>query len=171
MPQPRRTKHFIDANVQGVLARRIVVHWLAFLSVAFLVSFILQVLSNPFRPISAHLQDVWFTHGPFLLVMFFLLPVFVVDSIKLSHRFAGPIFSLRRAIREIAAGHAPRKLKVPPPRLLARFGDRLQRHARASSARSTRKRTQLPTTNSSLNPTANCQYSLSLGERVGVRVL
>ena len=111
MAQPRRTKHFIDSNVQGALARRIVFHWLAFMAVAFFVSFILQVLSNPFRPISAHLTDVWFTHGPFLLVMFFLLPIFVMDSIKLSHRFAGPIFALRRAVREIAAGQAPRKLK------------------------------------------------------------
>ncbi len=111
MAQPRRTKHFIDSNVQGALARRILLHWLAFMAVAFLVSFILQVLSNPFRPISAHLQDMWFTHGPFLLVMVFLLPVFVVDSIKLSHRFTGPVFNLRRAICEIAAGAAPRKLK------------------------------------------------------------
>jgi nitrogen fixation/metabolism regulation signal transduction histidine kinase len=111
MAQPRRTKHFIDSTVQGSLARRIILHWLAFLSVAFLVSFILQVLSNPFRSITAHLQDLWFTHGPFLLVTVFLLPVFIVDSIKLSHRFAGPIFSLRRAIREVAAGAPPRKLK------------------------------------------------------------
>lgn len=111
MAQPRRTKHFIDANVQGSLARRIIFHWLAFLTVAFLVSFILQVLSNPFRPLSAHMQDLWFTQGPFLLVIVFLLPVFVMDTVKLSHRFVGPIFSLRRAIREVAAGEAPRKLK------------------------------------------------------------
>jgi hypothetical protein len=111
MPQPRRTKHFVDSNVQGALARRIILHWLVFLSVAFLVSFILQVLTNPFRPISEHVHDLWWTHGPFLLVMLFLLPVFVADTIKLSHRFAGPIFSLRRAIREVAAGNPPRKLK------------------------------------------------------------
>jgi hypothetical protein len=111
MAQPRRTKHFIDSDVQGALARRILLHWVTFMSVAFLVSFILQVLANPFRPISAHLQDLWVTHGPFLLVMVFLLPVFVMDSIKLSHRFAGPIYALRRAIREVAAGQAPRKLK------------------------------------------------------------
>ena len=43
--------------------------------------------------------------------MAFLLPVFVVDSIKLSHRFAGPIYSLRRAIRDIAQGKPARKLK------------------------------------------------------------
>jgi len=34
-----------------------------------------------------------------------------MDAIKLSHRFAGPIFSLRREIRGIAAGEKPRKLK------------------------------------------------------------
>lgn len=111
MPQPRRTKHFIDSNVQGALARRIIVHWLVFLSVAFLVSFILQVLTNPFESLSVHLRNSWWTHGPFLLVMLFLLPVFVVDTIKLSHRFAGPIFALRRAVREIAAGQPARKLK------------------------------------------------------------
>jgi nitrogen fixation/metabolism regulation signal transduction histidine kinase len=35
----------------------------------------------------------------------------MVDSIKLSHRFAGPIYSLRRAIRDIADGKPARKLK------------------------------------------------------------
>jgi nitrogen fixation/metabolism regulation signal transduction histidine kinase len=111
MPKPRRTKHFIDASVQGSLARRIIGHWLVFLLVAALISFVLQVLSNPFRPLSNHAQELWWTHGPFLLVMVFLLPVFVVDTIKISHRFAGPVYSLRRALREIAEGKPPRKLK------------------------------------------------------------
>ena len=111
MAYPRRSKKFIDANVQGSLARRIIFHWLLFLLVASLAAFILQALSNPFRPLSAHVHDIWWTHGPFLLVLFFLLPVFMVDSIKLSHRFAGPIYSLRRAIRDIADGKPARKLK------------------------------------------------------------
>jgi len=111
MTKPRRTKHFIDSRVQGALARRIIVHWLMFLAAAALVAFILQVLSNPFRSLAAHAQDMWWTHGPFLLVLAFLLPVFVVDSIKLSHRFAGPIYALGRALREVAQGEKPRKLK------------------------------------------------------------
>jgi hypothetical protein len=111
MPKPRRTKHFIDSNVQGALARRIIFHWVMFLSVASFVAFVLQVLSNPFRPIGEHVQDLWWSQGPFLLVTFFLLPVFIVDSIKLSHRFAGPIFSLRRTIRAVAQGETPRPLK------------------------------------------------------------
>jgi hypothetical protein len=111
MTQPRRTKKFIDSGVQGALARRIFAHWTIFLLVSVLVSFILQVLTNPFRPLASHLHSVWWTHGPFLLVMVFLLPVFVVDTIKISHRFAGPIFSMRRAFREIVQGKPPRKLK------------------------------------------------------------
>jgi nitrogen fixation/metabolism regulation signal transduction histidine kinase len=110
-PNPRRTKKFIDSRVQGALARRIILHWLVFLAVGSLVAFILQVLSNPFRPLANHAQDMWWTHGPFLLVMAFLLPVFVVDTIKLSHRFAGPVYALRKAIREIAQGDKPRRLK------------------------------------------------------------
>jgi hypothetical protein len=34
--------------------------------------------------------------------MFF--PVFIVDTIKLSHRFAGPIYRLRNVIRGMAQG-------------------------------------------------------------------
>jgi len=111
MTKPRRTKHFIDACVQGSLARRIIGHGLVYVLVAAGVAFLLQVLSNPFRPLSAHAYDLWWTQGPFLLVLVFLLPVFVVDTIKLSHRFAGPIYSLRRAIRDIVQGKPARKLK------------------------------------------------------------
>ena len=108
---PPRKKQFIDSNVQGALARRIIFHWLVFVLVTSVVAFVLQVLSDPFRGLSSHLHDLWWSQGPFLLVMVFLLPVFVMDAIKLSHRFAGPIFSLRRAIRSVAGGAPPRKLK------------------------------------------------------------
>jgi len=110
MAQPRRKKRFIDANVQGALARRIIFHWIVFLVVASLAAFILQVLTDPFRPLADHLHDLWWTHGPFLLVLLFLLPVFIVDTIKISHRFAGPVFALRRAIRDVVQGKPPRKL-------------------------------------------------------------
>jgi len=110
MAQPRRTKHFIDSNVQGALARRIIFHWLVFLLVASVVAFLVQMLADPFRSLSAHAHDLWRSQGPFLLVTVFLLPVFMMDTIKLSNRFAGPIYSLRRAIREVADGKPARKL-------------------------------------------------------------
>lgn len=111
MAHPARNKTFIDAKVQGALVRRLVFHWLAFIGVASLVAFCLQVLANPFRTLEEHVQQVWWTHGPFLLVLFFLLPVFVVDTIKLSHRFAGPIYRLRSTIRSLAQGEQFRPMK------------------------------------------------------------
>lgn len=111
MPQSGRKKTFIDAKVQGALVRRMVLHWCAFIGVASLVAFCLQVLSNPFRPIEEHFQQVWWTHGPFLMVLFFMLPMFIVDTIKLSHRFAGPIFRLRGVFRSIASGEKFQPLK------------------------------------------------------------
>jgi hypothetical protein len=107
---PRRQK-FVDAKVQGALARRIIFHWLAFMAVSCGVSLFLQILSDPFRAFSENLRILWVTQGPLMLVMVFLLPVFVLDTVKLSHRFAGPIVSLRRAMREIVEGKPARKLQ------------------------------------------------------------
>ncbi|RIK83542.1 MAG: hypothetical protein DCC67_05825 [Planctomycetota bacterium] len=88
-----------------------VLHWFAFIGVASLVAFCLQVLSDPFRPLEVHVRQLWWTHGPFLMVLFFMLPVFIVDTIKLSHRFAGPIFRLRGVFRSLASGEQFQPLK------------------------------------------------------------
>ena len=109
--RPQRRQKFIDSKVQGALARRIIFHWLVFIAVASVTALLLQVLSDPFRPAGEHVENLWYTHGPFLIVMVFLLPVFVIDTIKISHRFAGPIYSLRRTMREIADGQPQRELK------------------------------------------------------------
>ncbi len=111
MAHPGRKKTFVDPKVQGALVRRLVYHWCSFFVVAGLVAFCLQVLSNPFVSIRDHAQNVWWTHGPFLLVLFFMLPVFIIDTIKLSHRFAGPIYRMRQTIRSLAKGGAYTPMK------------------------------------------------------------
>jgi nitrogen fixation/metabolism regulation signal transduction histidine kinase len=104
MSHPQRKKTFVDPKVQGALVRRLVLHWFSFVTVAALVAFALQVLANPFQSIQEHAQQVWWTHGPFLLVLLFMLPVFIVDTIKLSHRFTGPIYRMRQTVRNLAQG-------------------------------------------------------------------
>ncbi len=111
MSEPNRKKTFVDPQVQGALVRRLIIHWVGFFALASLVAFVLQVLSNPFQSISTHIQQLWWTQGPFLVAALFLLPVFVLDTIKLSHRFVGPINRLRNTIRNIAEGNAPEEVK------------------------------------------------------------
>jgi hypothetical protein len=111
MSRPQRRQRFVDSKVQGALARRVIFHWFVLLTVASVVALLMQVLSDPFRPAGEHFRAAWATQGPFLIVMLFLLPVFILDTIKISHRFAGPIFGFRRSMREIIEGQPPRKLK------------------------------------------------------------
>lgn len=111
MSKPIRKKTYVDPKIQGALVRRLVIHWAAFLAVAAAVAFCFQVLSDPFMPLGEHVQRLWWTHGPFLLVLVLMLPVFVLDTIKLSHRFVGPIYRLRQTIRSIAQGDPPQRLK------------------------------------------------------------
>ena len=111
MSHPNRKKTFVDPKVQGALVRRLVLHWFTFIAVAALVAFGLQMMSNPFRSAREHAQQLWWTHGPFLLVLFFMLPVFILDTIKLSHRFVGPIYRLRNTIRGLANGEPYRPLQ------------------------------------------------------------
>lgn len=116
MSETNRKQSYVDSQVQGALVKRVVLHWLGFFVSASLGAFVLQFLSNPFQPFSVHLQNLWWTQGPFMVVMAFLLPVFVVDTIKLSSRFAGPMHRLRGSIRSIADGN-------PPVQLVFRKGD------------------------------------------------
>lgn len=111
MSKSDRKKTYIDPRVQGALVRRLMIHWVAYVSVAAVIAFCFQLLSDPLRPLREHFQQLWWTHGPFLLVLVFLLPVFVLDTIKLSHRFVGPIYRLRHTIRNIAQGDPPPRLK------------------------------------------------------------
>ncbi len=111
MSHPERKKTYVDPKVQGALVRRLIFHWVSFLTVSSVITFCLQVLTNPLGSMSQHFQNLWWTHGPFLLVMVFLLPVFVLDSIRISHRFAGPIYRLRQTIRSIAQGKPTSRLK------------------------------------------------------------
>jgi hypothetical protein len=108
----QRRKTFVDSHVQGALARRIVLHWTCLLAVASVTAFTLQVLVNPFRPFVNHVADLWWTQGPILLVAVLLLPLFVIDIVKISHHFAGPILSLRRAMRDIAQAKPSKRLNL-----------------------------------------------------------
>ncbi len=102
-----RKTRFVDPEVQGALARRLVLHWLSYTAIAAVITVGLYWLSDPFRPVGEVLAGAWWTYSPVLLVLACLLPVFILDSIKLSSRFAGPLFRFRQVIHELAEGQSP----------------------------------------------------------------
>ncbi len=107
----KRGKEYVDPQVQGALWKRLVAHWFAYIAVAALLVLGLEWMSNPFRPLVDIATAAWWTYSPLLLVLACLIPVFVYDSIRLSHRFAGPVFRLRQVIHNLAIGAEPERIE------------------------------------------------------------
>ena len=81
----KRRTDFIDPEVQGALTRRIVGQWILFTAVAALLAFVLTWMGDPFAPFSQVLSETWWRYAPLLLVLVCMLPIFVMDTVKLSN--------------------------------------------------------------------------------------
>ncbi len=110
-PTNNRKRKFVDPEVQGALTRRLLLHWFAFAGVAALITLGMQWMSDPFVPFREVLVGAWWTYSPVFLVLGCMLPLFVVDSIKLSNRFAGPLVRFRKAISDLADGQTPESIE------------------------------------------------------------
>lgn len=109
----RRRKLLVDFGVQGHLLRHVLFQWGGFLlATAFILVIIEMLAGNP----SGDLSRVQRQHFPVLLAVAILAPLFVIDLVKFSHRFVGPIVRLRREMKDLADG------KLNPP-LKFREGD------------------------------------------------
>lgn len=112
MTKHKRKKMFIDPVVQGALLRRIMLHWVYFVIGSFFTIITLQVMVHGVdKSFAYHVSQVWEQYGILALVIGCFLPAFIYDSIKLSHRFAGPIYKLRLTLKDMANGQDPGELK------------------------------------------------------------
>lgn len=105
MPESKRKVNFVDSKVQGSLLKRIFSHWVAFFFVCGISVILLQtLLGDPNQDIvdrfHTRLQEFMF----FAVVMAALLPAFMLDTIRFSNRFVGPIARLRRHLRQLTEG-------------------------------------------------------------------
>ena len=109
MPSKKRSKLFVGHKVQRVLALRAASHWLLCLAIFGVSIFFAHLLAAPSSGLQEHLTQVWILVGPPLLFSFCLLPILVIDNLRLSNRFAGPMLRLQNDMRRLARGE-----KVPP---------------------------------------------------------
>ena len=103
--QKAMRKHlFIDPKVQGALVGRVVLYWSVCLITMTLMLLCWRIVTGPARMFYTHLDEMWFYYGPALVASFILLPLVVVDIIRISNRFAGPMLRVRRSMRQLARG-------------------------------------------------------------------
>jgi sensor histidine kinase YesM len=113
MKSKKRRRLFIDRPVQGGLIRRTVIYWiLCMLVVTNMAICWLVVPKNPssFGEFVAMTYDVI---GPVLTTSVFVVPLIIFDCVRMSNRFAGPVYRLHREIKRIADGQeaAPIQLR------------------------------------------------------------
>jgi hypothetical protein len=105
MGRTQRKQHFIDSHVQGALLKRICAHWLVFFFVsAFAIILLQTLLGDPSKTLGERLR---LETGEFMfmgIVMLSLFPAFMLDTIRFSNRFVGPIGRVRRYLRQLKEG-------------------------------------------------------------------
>jgi hypothetical protein len=116
MTTKKNRRLWVNRRLQGTLAVRLLIHWTAFIVVAFSLMFTYHFLADPLQPARVHLQRVFAAHFHFLAVALVMLPAFIYDSLQISNRFAGPIVRVRRLVQGIGTGE-------PVERLAFRKGD------------------------------------------------
>jgi len=106
-----RSKLFVDRRLQGDIVKRILLHWLSFVVVGTLLAATLRWFTHPTIPFSQQMGAMFASFGPFLVALVALLPVFVLDTIKLTNRFAGPYVRFRKHIRALVANETRSPIK------------------------------------------------------------
>ncbi len=99
-----RRRLFVDPQVQGALILRVVLYWVLCLVTITLMLLCWRILTGPARLFYTHFDDMWFHYGPAMIASCIMLPLLVVDIVRLSNRFVGPLVRLRRAMRALARG-------------------------------------------------------------------
>jgi hypothetical protein len=103
--QKRLRKHlFVDPNVQGALIARIATYWIMCLISVTLTVLCWQIITGPTQPFYVHVSEMWSCCGSALVASLLVLPLVIIDVIRFSNRFVGPLVRLRRSMRELARG-------------------------------------------------------------------
>jgi len=117
-----RKKLFVDSKVQGALVLRVLLYWAVCLTTVTLMLLCWSILRTP-RMFYTHLDDMWFHYGPALIASLILLPMVVLDIIRVSNRFAGPLVRLRRSMRALARGEHVEPIKFREGDFWQEFAD------------------------------------------------
>ncbi len=103
-PKAMRKQLFVDPKVQGALVARVVMYWVVCLVTISLMLLCWRIVTGPARPVYTHFDDMWFFYGPAAVASFLLLPLVIIDIVRLSNRFTGPMLRLRRSMRALGRG-------------------------------------------------------------------
>jgi hypothetical protein len=112
----QRRQIFIDRPIQVALLFRAVQYWAVCLIAQLMLVFFFAIVSMSADEFYANGPQLWWHLQLSVLASAVILPVMLLDLLKLSHRWVGPVFRLRKCLHALS-----RRESVPPLRF--RDGD------------------------------------------------
>ena len=106
----RRTQIINDQIVQGELMFRAIVYWFFCLLIIELLVLAWAMLTGPPQTLAALVRESLGVSAPAAFGMILLLPFILVDVLKVSNRFVGPIQSVRATMRQLSDGVPARRV-------------------------------------------------------------
>ncbi len=110
----RRHQMIADKKLQGALLAHTTIYWFYCLFSVTLIAVVWIIFSKQPESSSELFTQLWLNCGPALLGSVLLLPLVLLDCLRLSGRFAGPMVRMQRVMRELAAGQSPDAIKLRP---------------------------------------------------------
>jgi hypothetical protein len=118
----KRTRLWIDPSLQFGLLVRLALYLVSGSLVLLHIAFLIEVLGNlPVvlnRGVLEFYTNFIARQVPLLIALLAVLPLFLYDMVKFSHRFAGPLYRFRKTLEAMAAGKPVQPVKIRKDDLL-----------------------------------------------------
>ncbi len=108
-----RKKLFINRQAQGSIIKRSIYHWYFCTSLILMTIAIFVALKDPSRSALLMIYELWSYFSPAIVASVVLLPIFIYDILKLSHRIAGPLERLNVEMEKLANGKDVATFAIP----------------------------------------------------------
>lgn len=125
-PRPRK-RLLVDPKLQGALLAHTTLYWSYCLLSVGVIAVAWIVLAKQPSTSTDLFQDLWQNFGPALIGAFLLLPLVLLDCLRLSNRFAGPMVRIQRCMKQLADGEEARPIKLRDGDFWCDFVDNLNR--------------------------------------------
>jgi hypothetical protein len=96
----RRKQLVVDRKVQGAILKRVFVYWLFCVLFIMTPLVLVNTLRQPELNLGEHFKSIWSQYWLSFIMAALLLPMAIMDALRLSHGFIGPIYRLRRELEQ-----------------------------------------------------------------------
>lgn len=105
-----RRQIITDQVVQGELLFRTIVYWFSCLTMVLLMIVGWSLWSGPPRPFLQVIRETMSVSAPVIFGAVVLLPLVLLDVLRVSSRFVGPIRQVRYVLKQLANGEEARRV-------------------------------------------------------------